>query len=139
MATDDNLPHDLVQRFIAAVPDTAGIASVELLQMLADALGNVIGEEGFESLLSRSVRRASVCYPWLQLDPKDRRTDPEFEQLRQAFHGRDAAEAQAASTLLFTTLVDTLAILVGVHLTTLILTSALASARAGLEEQGTAR
>lgn len=139
MATDEHLPHDLVQRFIAAVPETAGVASVELLQMLANALGNVIGEDGFESLLSRSIRRAGARYPWLQLDSRERPADPEFEQLRKAFQGRDPAEAHAASMLLFTTLVDTLAILVGAHLTTLILTSALASARAGLEEQGTAR
>ncbi len=139
MATDENLPHDLVQRFIAAVPETAGIASVELLQMLADSLSNVIGEEGFESLLSRSIRRAAVRYRWLELDPRERRADPEFEQLRQAFQGRDPLEAQDASTLLFSTLVDTLTTLVGAHLTTLLLTSALASARAGLQEQGTAR
>lgn len=129
----------MVQRFIAAVPKTADIASVALLQMLADALGNVIGEEGFESLLSRSIRRAGLSYPWLQLDPRERSADPEFEQLRRVFRGREPAEAQAASMLLFTTLVDTLIILVGAHLTTLILTSALASARAGLQEQGTAR
>lgn len=139
MATDDTLPHHLLQRFIDAVPGTAGIASVELLQMLANALSNVIGEEGFESLLLRSIRRAGAQYPWLQLDPRERSADPEFEQLRKAFEGRNAAEAQAASMLLFTTLVDTLTILVGAHLTTLILTSALASARAGLQEQGTAR
>ena len=139
MATDENIPHGLVQRFIDAVPGTAGTASVELLQMLANALNNVIGEEGFESLLMRSVRRASVRYPWLELDPRERHGDPEFEQLRQAFQGRDPTEAQGASMLLFITLVDTLTVLVGAHLTTLILTSALASARAGLQEQGIAR
>ena len=139
MATDENIPHGLVQRFIDAVPGTAGTASVELLQMLANALNNIIGEEGFESLLMRSVRRASVRYPWLELDPRERHGDPEFEQLHQAFQGREPAEAQAASMLLFTTLVDTLTTLVGAHLTTLILTSALASARAGLQEQGIAR
>lgn len=138
MATDDNHPRALVQRFLATVPESAGMASVELLELLANALSNVIGEDGFESLLSRSVRRASVSYPWLQLDPRERARDPEFEQLRQAFIGREATEVQAASTLLFTTLVDTLSTLVGAHLTTLILTSALASARAGLREQGTA-
>lgn len=139
MATDEKLPHYLVERFIAAVPETAGTASVELLQLLADALSNVIGEEGFESLLMRSMRRAGSRFPWLHLDPRERPGDPEFEQLRQAFQGRDADEALAASMLLFNTLVDTLNNLVGVHLTTLILTNALASARAGLQQQGTAR
>lgn len=139
MATDEHLPHDLIARFISAVPETAGIASVELLQMLADALSNVIGEEGFESLLWRSIRRAGTSYPWLELDPRERPGDPEFEQLRQLFQSREQAEVHAAIMLLFTTLVDTLSILVGAHLTTLILTSALASARAGLQEQGTAR
>jgi hypothetical protein len=107
--------------------------------MLANSLSDVIGEEGFESLLFRSMRRAGARYSWLQLDPRDRPGDPEFEQLRQAFKGRDPVEVQAASMLLFMTFVDTLTVLVGAHLTTLILTSALASARAGLPEQGTAR
>ena len=107
--------------------------------MLAESLSNVIGEEGFESLLLRSVRRAGTRHPWLQMDPRERLGDPEFEQQRQLFQDRDPAEVRAASLLLFNTLVDTLATLVGAHLTTLLLTSALASARAGLQAQGTAR
>ena len=139
MATDEHLPHDLVERFIAAIPESAGIASVELLQMLAESLSNVIGEAGFESLLLRSMRRAGTRHPWLHIDPRERPGDPEFEQLRQLFQDRDPAEVRAASLLLFNTLVDTLATLVGAHLTTLLLTSALASARAGLQAQGAPR
>lgn len=105
--------------------------SIELLQMLANSLSNVIGEDGFESLLYRTVRRVGRDYPWLQFDPRSRPADPEFELFRHCFVGQDPAEVQAASILLFGTFVDILTVLVGAHLTKLILNSALARARAG--------
>jgi hypothetical protein len=46
--------------------------------------------------------------------------------------GRDPIEVSAASSLLFGTFVDILAVLVGQHMTKLILKSALGRARAGL-------
>lgn len=128
----------MVERFLAAATGTTGVASVELLQSLASSLSDVIGEDGFESLLMRSLRRVGEQYRWLRLDPRERPGDPEFEQLRQVCQGRDEDDVRAASTLLFATFVDTLSVLIGVHLTTHIITSALAAARAGLEKQGTA-
>ena len=129
----------MVEHFIAAAPGTAGVASVELLQVLANSLSDVIGEAGFESLLSRSMRRASAVHPWLQLDLRDRPGDPEFEQLLLASRGRDPVEVQTAYMLLFATFVDTLSVLIGAHLTTIILTSAIINTRAGLPKLGTAR
>ena len=129
----------MVEHFIATAAGTVGVASVELLQILASALSAVIGEDGFRSLLMRSMRQASASYPCLQLDLKERPGDREFEQLLQACQGCEPEEVQAAYMLLFTTFVDTLSMLIGAHLTTIILTSALASARVGLQKLGTAR
>ena len=130
MATDDELPREIIQRILSGPPESYTDTSIELLQILANSLSNVIGEDGFESLLFRTARRVGNDYPWLQFDPRARPADPEFELLRLCFEAQDPAEIQAASTLLFTTFVDILALLVGAHLTKLILKSALGRARA---------
>ena len=129
MATDDELPREIIARLLSGPPENCTDTSIELLQILANSLSNIIGEDGFESLLFRTARRVGNDYPWLQFDPRARPADPEFELLRVCFDGRDPAEIKAASTLLFTTFVDILALLVGAHLTKLILKSALGRAR----------
>ncbi|MES2316710.1 MAG: hypothetical protein V4631_04380 [Pseudomonadota bacterium] len=131
MATDDELPREIIERVLSGPAETCTDVSIELLQILANSLSNIIGEDGFESLLFRTARRVGNDYPWLQFDPRARPADPEFELLRQCFQGQDPAEIQAASTLLFTTFVDILTLLVGAHLTKLILKNALGRAHAG--------
>lgn len=130
MATDDELPRTIIARALSGPPETRIDVSIELLQMLANSLSNVIGEAGFESLLFRTVRRVGNDFPWLQFDPRARPADPEFELFRQRFDGRSPADIEAASLLLFTTFVDILALLVGAHLTNLILKTALGRAHA---------
>ncbi len=132
MATDEELPRAMIERLLSGSPQTCVDVSIELLQILANSLSNVIGEAGFESLLYRTTRRVGRDFPWLQFDPRARPADPEFELFRHCFVGQDPAEVQAASLLLFGTLVDILSVLVGEHLTKLILTSALARARVGI-------
>jgi len=130
MATDNDSPREIVERFLRADP-TAGVdATIALLQLLANALVSTIGEEGFESLLFRSGQKVSREFPWLQFDPRARPADPEFDLLRRAFSGRDPAEIDRASIELFSTFIDILAALIGDHLTTLILRSALGRAGA---------
>jgi hypothetical protein len=130
MATDDESPRELIASVLSGNPETATDVSIELLQILANSLSNIIGEDGFEALLFRTARRVGNDYPWLQFDPRARPADPEFELLRVCFEGQEPADIQAASILLFTTFVDILALLVGAHLTKLILISALGRARA---------
>jgi hypothetical protein len=130
MATDDESPRELIIRILSESPETTADVSIELLQILANSLSNIIGEDGFEALLFRTARRVGNDYPWLQFDPRARPADPEFELLRICFEGQDPADIHAASILLFTTFVDILALLVGAHLTKLILKSALGRARA---------
>ena len=131
MATDEQLPRDIIERVLSGPPENCVDASIELLQILANSLSNIIGEDGFESLLFRTARRVGNDFQWLQFDPRARPGDPEFELLRLCFEGQDAADIRAASTLLFITFVDILALLVGAHLTKLILESALGRAHAG--------
>ena len=128
MATDDELPRDIIARVLSGPPEQYIDISIELLQRLANSLSNVIGEQAFESLLFRSARRVGNDYRWLQFDPRARPADPEFELFRACFEGRDPADLHAASILLFTTFVDILALLVGAHLTKSILKTALGRA-----------
>ena len=130
MATDDELPRDIIARILSGPPENCTDTSIELLQILANSLSNIIGEDGFEALLFRTARRVGNDYPSLQFDPRARPADPAFELFRLWFEGQEPADIQAASILLFTTFVDILALLVGAHLTKLILKSALGRARA---------
>jgi hypothetical protein len=130
MATDDESPRELIERVLSGSPETCIDVSIELLQILANSLSNIIGEDGFEALLFRAARRVGNDYPWLQFDPRARPADPEFELLRVCFDGKAPADIEAASILLFITFVDILALLVGAHLTKIILHAALVRARA---------
>ena len=130
MATDDELPREIIHRVLSGPPESCIDTSIALLQILANALSNIIGEDGFEALLFRAARRVGNDYPWLQFDPRARPADPEFELLRLCFEGQNPADIEAASTLLFTTFVDILTSLVGAHLTKLILKNALGRAHA---------
>lgn len=132
MATDEELPRVIIERVLSGRPETCVDISIELLQVLANSLSNVIGEDGFESLLCRTAKRVGRDFPWLQFDPRARPADPEFELFRLCFDGQPADQVLAASILLFGTFVDILAVLVGAHLTKLILKTALGRARGGI-------
>lgn len=109
---------------MARDPDAVVDTSIELLELLANSLISMIGEQGFETLLYRSAHRVSQDFPWLIFDPRARPADPEFHLLRRSFEGQDPVQAGAAITLLFNTLFDILSTLIGTHLTMLILQSA---------------
>ena len=133
MATDDDSPRATIGRALASDPDAVVNTSIELLELMANALIGMIGEQGFETLLFRSAHRVNLDFPWLTFDPRARPADPEFNLLRRCFDGRDLAESTAAITLLFNTFIDILSLLIGEHLTMLILHAALGR-RAGVEK-----
>jgi hypothetical protein len=139
MATDDDSPRATIGRALASDPNAIVNTSIELLELMANGLIGIIGEQGFETLLFRSAHRVNLAFPWLMFDPRARPADPEFNLLRSCFDGRDLAESTAAITLLFNTFIDILSLLIGEHLTMLILHAALGR-RAGAEknEQGAA-
>jgi hypothetical protein len=125
MATGDDSPRALIGRTLTHNPNAIVNSTIELLELLSHALRGIIGDEGFESLLFRSVHRVTLDYPWLELDPRARPSEPGFALLRRCFESQDIVQAGLASNLLFNTLIDILTLLIGDHLTTLILQSAL--------------
>ncbi|MDQ2987868.1 MAG: hypothetical protein M3R60_02065 [Pseudomonadota bacterium] len=130
MATDDDSSRAIIGQALSRDPDAIVNTSIELLELLANALVAIIGEQGFETLLFRSVHRVNLSHPWMMFDPRSRPDDPEFNLMRRCFDGQDLAEATAASSLLFNTFIDILTLLIGDHLTMLILHAALGRAGA---------
>jgi hypothetical protein len=132
MATDDDSPRAIIGRALARDPDGIVNTSIDVLERLASGLIGIIGEQGFETLLFRSIHRVNLEFPWMICDPRVRPADPEFNALRRCLEGQDVAQATGASTLLFNTFIDILSLLIGEHLTMLILNAALD--RAGMEK-----
>jgi hypothetical protein len=125
MAKEDESPRAIIGHALAREPEAIVDTSIDLLERLANELIGMIGEHGFDTLLYRSVHRVNLDFPWLQFDPRARPADPEFLLLRSCLDGQDHAQASAASVLLFNTLIDILSLLIGEHLTMLILRAAL--------------
>ncbi|MDL2358223.1 MAG: hypothetical protein QFF03_23495 [Pseudomonadota bacterium] len=125
MATDDDSPRAIIGNALARNPEAIVNTSIELLELLANGLIGIIGEQGFDTLLYRSVHRVNLEYPWMMFDPRSRPADPEFHLLRACFEDQDVVQTRAASTLLFDTFIDILGLLIGEHLTMLILHAAL--------------
>jgi hypothetical protein len=130
MATDEELLRELIGRALSGSQDACADVSIALLQNLSKSLSHVIGDDGFNSLLFRTAHRTGHDYPWLRFDPRTLPADPEFAALRRCLEGQQPDEARAASMRLFSTFIDVLASLIGAHLTTLILNSALGGASA---------
>src|SRR5450830_160446 len=137
MATDEETPRAIIERLLGANPDGEVDTSIDVLEMLANNLVGIIGEQGFDTLLFRSAHRVNLDFPWLMYDPRTRPADPEFLQLRECFEGQPRERAGRASTLLLTTLVEILGVLIGDHMTMLIVQPALqrASVRNNSKEQ----
>jgi hypothetical protein len=131
MATEDDSPRAIIGFALARDPEAIVNTSIDMLERLANALIGIIGEQGFATLLFRSVHRVNLEFPWLMFDPRTGPADPEFNVLRRCFEGEDLPTVTAASTLLFNTFIDILTLLIGEHLTMLILHAALG--RAGVE------
>ncbi|MGZ8291758.1 MAG: hypothetical protein ACXWVG_01815 [Telluria sp.] len=131
MASEEQLLRELVGSSLSGKTGACADGSVALLQSLANSLRHIIGEDGFDSLLFRTAHRVGNDFPWLRFDPRTRPADPEFGAFRRCFEGQEPGQVQAANMLFFSTFVDVLASLIGAHLTTLILKSALGGARTG--------
>jgi len=130
MAKDEDAPRAIIGRLIAANPDDAVDTSIDVLELLANNLVGIIGEQGFETLLFRSAHRVNLDFPWLMYDPRTRPADPEFLLLRECFEGQSRQQASKASALLLITLIELLSALIGEHMTMLIVQPALGRARA---------
>ena len=124
MKTIDQLLHQISEAALARQPGTVADAITHLWRKLAPELIPIIGERGFETLYSRSVRLACVQYPWMKQGGEELPDNNDFSQLRQCLQTQDDAQASQASMALFTIFFDTLASLIGEALTKHLLRSA---------------
>lgn len=116
--------HDIVDKAVMQRPDALVDVTILLWERLAFELISIIGEEGFQSLYSRSGHLIIVAYPWLLLDYDSHSFVSRFAGLQMSLESRDFTEVGEASKALLITFVDILAMLIGDLLTTSILRSA---------------
>ncbi|MDO8176993.1 MAG: hypothetical protein Q7T62_01990 [Undibacterium sp.] len=116
--------HDIVEKAVTQRPDAVVDVTILLWERLAVELISLIGEEGFQSLYTRSGHLNSVTFPWLLLDHITQSSDSRFAGLQISLENREPAEASEASKALLITFVDILALLIGDLLTASILRSA---------------
>lgn len=101
-----------------------GERALLLWKSLAASLVNIIGDEGFDALFSRSLHLAGAAHPWLAEASVARGNVPRFAALKALLNGRTQAEVTAAMVLLFCVFTDVLGTLIGNQLTTNILRAA---------------
>lgn len=101
------------------IADTVGAIWLEIDQ----ALNPIIGRRGVAALYNRSLKLASVAYPWLASGFQSNASAVEPAALRAALAKQPAAQAAAAGTALFNSFHELLASLVGVSLTDRLLRS----------------
>ena len=94
------------------------------LEALAAQLLPIIGNNSFQSLLSRSLHLTSRDFPWLAMDLKEWDHTNRFSSLQTNFESKTAAEAVAAGATLLTTFVETLVELLDVPVVTNVLRAA---------------
>ena len=123
----DKLTAQLQEQLHACVAQTPAEAidfTIGLWEDLAARLIPVIGDDGFRSLLQRSLHLTSKIFPWLAMDLRAWDHSARFSGLRANLHCRSPGEAAAAGLALLTTFVETLVALLGVPVVSNILRSA---------------
>ena len=108
-------------------PDAVVEVTIFLWERLAAELISIIGEEGFQSLYTRSAHLNHSAFPWLLLDHETQSSASRFAGLQMSFANRnqsDPTETSEACKKVLITFIDILALLIGDQLTASILRSA---------------
>lgn len=122
--------HQIIRETVLKRPDAIVVTSEHLWQRLVNELISIIGEGGFQSMYGRSLHQLVARYTWLPLPgtsinmalasgPASR-----FAALAECLTAQSPQDAAEGSIALLCTFIDTLALLIGEHLTTRILRSA---------------
>jgi hypothetical protein len=96
-------------------------AAIHLWEQLATQIIIIVGEDGFNSLYTRSLFLSQSKFPCLVPSPQAPQADHRFAGLRTSLEGQTPAQASEANSLLLITFTDILASLIGEQLTTFIL------------------
>lgn len=99
-------------------------AAIRYWEQMATQMISLIGEEGFNSLYTRSAFLTQRTYQWLPVGTSPVPPSQRFSELKTCFLGRSTAEVRGANKLLLITFTDILALLIGEELLNSILHSA---------------
>ncbi len=99
-------------------------AAIELWEQLATEIISIVGENGFNSLYSRSIFLTQSTFPWIAASSESLQIDQRFATLKMDFGRQTLAQASEANSLMLVTFTDILVSLIGEQLTTTILCSA---------------
>ncbi|MDB5742894.1 MAG: hypothetical protein JWR68_1209 [Polaromonas sp.] len=124
MQTTDYPRRQMIEAALKRQPDAIVATTIRLWEQLAPELISIIGEGGFNSLYSRSVRLAGAKHPWMPKNGKPPVPDQRFAELHACLQAQDAAQAGHGSRALFNIFLDLLGSLIGEALTTHLLHSA---------------
>lgn len=113
--------HALIERAVLVLAQR-GESSVTLWTSIATALGTIIGDQGFASLLVRCMHELVPRHPWLA-EAQHAGTGA-LPHLATLLASRDIEESEHASAALLHIFADTLILLVGELVTNRILLSA---------------
>lgn len=122
--------HQIIRELVLKRPDAIVVNSEQLWQHLAQELISIIGEGGFQSMYGRSLHQMVTRFAWLPLPATSANMAPAPEQssrfatLAACLAEQSPPDAAEGSIALLCTFIDTLALLIGEHLTSRILRSA---------------
>lgn len=113
----------MIRSTVTRRPEVIVDLSLLLWERLAAELISIIGESGFQSLYSRSVRLTNTRFPWLAIS-RASETDAPFAGLKASLDKQNFTDASEASIALLVTFIDTLSVLIGDVVTNSVLHSA---------------
>jgi hypothetical protein len=116
--------HEQLLQKVFQTPEEAINYTIELWEALAARLVPIIGAEGFQSLLDRSLHMTSTTFPWLAIDLIVWDHSEFFSGLKANLSQRTPAEASSGGLALLLTFVETLVALLDVEVVSNILRSA---------------
>ena len=133
MAPDEARRQQLIHDAMVLSPDDVQDVAAQLWQGLALQLIVLIGENGFNSLYTRSLYLAKESFPWLPQGDTSRSFDFQFTDLKLSLASQSTTEADTASRALLQIFTNSLASLIGEPLILTILISAWADNSSGRE------
>ena len=123
METSELPRQQIVKRHMALPTEKVADAAINLWEQMATQITSIVGEDGFNSLYTRSVFLTRSTFPWLAAASLSPQTDHRFAELKISLEGQTPKQASAANSLLLITFTDILASLIGEQLTIRILRS----------------
>ncbi len=121
METSDLPRQQLIIKLTEQHSEKTADVAINLWEQMATQIISLVGEEGFNSLYTRSIFLARSSFPVLEACEPMPQASHRFAQLKTDFARQTPAEVCAINRLLLITFTNILATLIGEQLTTTIL------------------